>query len=58
MDEKQFKELKSELEAIKKLIVLSLQKSEIKGSLIAKALGISPGRLSQLMATKKHKKKK
>ena len=58
MEEKQFKKLMEELKAIKNLLVLSLQKTEVKGELIANALGISTGRLSQLLATKKYKKKK
>ena len=58
LDKKQFEELKEEVVTIKRLIVLALQKSDIKGDLIAKALGVSQGRLSQLMAIKKYKKRK
>ncbi|MGD2072752.1 MAG: hypothetical protein PVG65_04615 [Candidatus Thorarchaeota archaeon] len=57
MQPKQFKKLMEELGAIKNLLVLNLQKSEVKGELIAKALGISQGRLSQMLAIKKYKKK-
>ena len=57
MKDKQAQELKEELIAIKKLLVLGLQKSGIQGAAIATALGISQGRLSQIAATKKYKKK-
>lgn len=59
MDKKQFGRLLEELTMIKNLLVLDLQHNpKIKGELIAKALGISQGRLSQMMAIKKYKKKK
>jgi len=58
MEDKQFKELKEEVVAIKRLIVLALQKSDIKGSLIAKSLGVSPGELSKMMDAKKYGRKK
>lgn len=45
-----------ELSAIKNLLILLLQKFEVKGSLIANALGISQGRLSQILPTKTYKK--
>ena len=44
------------LDAIKKLFVLLLKKDEVKGDLIAKALGVSEGRLSQIFPQKKYKK--
>jgi hypothetical protein len=56
MNDKQFQELKEEVTAIKKLLVLGLQKSGVQGGAIATALGISQGRLSQIAATKKYKK--
>ena len=58
MNDKQFQELREELIAIKKLLVLGLQKSGIQGGAIATALGISQGRLSQIAATKKYKKRR
>jgi len=58
MNDKQFNELKEELISIKKLLVLGLQKSGIQGGAIASALGISQGRLSQIAATKKYKKRR
>ncbi len=57
LDEKQFKLLRSDLESIKKLLVLLLKNSEVKGNLIAKAMNISEGRLSQIFPQKKYKKK-
>lgn len=57
MDEKQFNKLMDELKSIKNLLILNLQKTDVKGDLIAKAIGVSPGRLSQIMSTKKYKKK-
>lgn len=57
LDEKQLKLLRSDLDSIKKLLVLLLKNSDIKGSLIAKAMGISQGRLSQIFPQKKYKKR-
>jgi len=57
MENKQFNKIIDELRSIKNLLVLDLQKSEVKGEQIAKALGISQGRLSQMLAIKKYKKK-
>jgi len=56
--EKKLDEIKEELIAIKKLMIVELQNAGIQGSTIATALGISPGRLSQIAATKKYNKKK
>jgi DNA-directed RNA polymerase specialized sigma subunit len=58
MNEKQFYEkLSTDLDAIKKLLVLMLKQKEVKGSLIAGALGISEGRLSQIFPQKKYRKR-
>ena len=57
LDEKQLKLLRSDLDSIKKLLVLLLKNSEVKGDLIAKAMGISEGRLSQIFPQKKYKKR-
>ncbi len=59
-EEKQFKKLSDDLDAIKKLLVLLLKKNneKIRGDLIAKALGISEGRLSQIFPQKRYKKSK
>lgn len=57
LDEKQLKLLRNDLDSIKKLLVLLLKNSEVKGDLIAKAFGISEGRLSQIFPQKKYKKK-
>ena len=58
MDDKQFKKFSEDLDSIKKLLVLLLKKDDerVKGDLIAKALGISEGRLSQIFPQKKYKK--
>lgn len=58
MNEKQFSELKEEVIAIKKLLIVGLQKTGVQGSSIANALGISQGRLSQIAATKKYGRRK
>lgn len=58
LDEKQLKLLRGDLDSIKKLLVLLLKNSEVKGSLIAKAMGVSGGRLSQIFPQKKYKKSK
>lgn len=57
-EEKQNVKLLEELRIIRNLLVLHLQKIGVKGELIAKAIGVSQGRLSQMSATKKYKKKK
>ena len=54
--EKELNEIKQELSSIKKLMILGLQNKGIQANSIAKALGISPGRLSQIAAIKKYKK--
>ena len=56
--EKKLNEIKDELIAIKKLMIVGLQNTGIQGSTIANALGISPGRLSQIAATKRYNRKK
>lgn len=56
MNDKQFDKVSDDLDAIKKLLVLMLKKAEVKGGLIAKAMGISEGRLSQIFPQKKYKK--
>lgn len=57
LDQNQLKLLRSDLDSIKKLLVLLLKNSDIKGDSIAKAMGISQGRLSQIFPQKKYKKK-
>ena len=57
MSEKELKKISEQLESIKILLVLLLQKNDVKGASIAKALGISPGRLSQLLSQTKYKNK-
>jgi len=50
-------EIKTELVSIKKLLIVALQNQGVQGGTIATALGISQGRLSQIAATKKYKRK-
>ena len=57
LDEKQLNLLRSDLDSIKKLLVLLLKNSDIKGNLIAKTMGISQGRLCQIFSQKKYKKR-
>jgi len=57
MDDKKFNKLVEELKAIKSLLVLNLQNSGIESKSIAKALGVSAGRISQMHSTKQYKKK-
>lgn len=56
MNDKQFGKLSGDLDAIKKLMVLMLKKDDVKGALIAKAMGMSEGRLSQIFPQKKYNK--
>ena len=56
-DDDVLREIKTELVAIKKLLIVALQKQGVQGNSIATALGISQGRLSQIAATKKYKRK-
>jgi DNA-directed RNA polymerase specialized sigma subunit len=58
MNDKKLDQILNELGAIKKLFILLLQKQEVKVENIAKALGVSEGRVSQMAPTKKYKKRK
>ena len=57
MNEKQLDQIVSELLGIKKLLILLLQQQEVNSGSIAKALGITAGRVSQMVPTRKNKKK-
>lgn len=50
-------ELKSGLEDIKALLILFLQSQEVDNQKIADAIGVSTGRVSQLINKNKYKKK-
>jgi|GEM_PF-2309063 len=50
-------EIKNELIAIKKLLILGLQNNGVQAITIAKALSISPGRLSQIISLKEYRRK-
>jgi DNA-directed RNA polymerase specialized sigma subunit len=58
MNNKKLDQILNELGAIKKLFILLLQQQEVKVENIAKALGVSEGRVSQMAPTKKYKKRK
>ncbi len=57
MNDKKLDLIANELSAIKKLLILLLQHYDVKGENIAKALGVTKGRVSQMSSTKKYKKK-
>lgn len=58
MNEKKLDQIAIDLSAIKRLLVLLLQHQQVKGEHIAKALGVSKGRVSRMASTKKYKKRK
>ena len=58
MDEKQFKKISNDLDALKKLLALLLRKQDIRGDVIANAMGITEGRLSQMISNNKKSKRK
>jgi predicted transcriptional regulator len=58
MNDKRLDQITNELGAIKRLLVLLLQHKDVKGAHIAKALGVSKGRVSQMAPTKKYKARK
>jgi len=49
--------LKKEVEDIKALLILLLQKMKVDNITIGKAIGMSPGRVSQLVDKIKYKRK-
>jgi len=57
MDEKLAKELLSELQAIKKLLMLQLLKGETSQKEIATMLGVSEATMSRMMPRKNAEKK-
>lgn len=58
MDKEQLQQLTKELKDIKNLLVLLLRQNEAKEENIANALGITQGRLSQILPLKLKKNKK
>jgi hypothetical protein len=58
MNDKKLDQIIDELTAIKKLLIVFLQHQDVKGGIIANALGVSGGRVSQMAPTRKNKKKK
>lgn len=58
MKEKEIQKLFTDLDELKRLLILLLQKLEVKGVDIAKTLGVTKGQLSKRMDPKKYKSKK
>lgn len=58
MNDKKLDQVVNELRAIKRLLILLLQQQDVKVQNIAKAAGVSEGRISQMAPTKKYKKRK
>lgn len=57
MEEKKLKDIKEELEDIKKLLILLLKHFKVGGKAIAATLGVSEGRLSQVASKTKYGKR-
>lgn len=57
MSNNELKEFKRDLEDIKALLILFLQKIEVDNLKIADAIGMSTGRVSQLVNKNKYKRK-
>lgn len=57
MEKEQFEAIKKDIDALKKLMALGLQQQGVGVEAIGKAMGISKGRVSQLIAQKKYKKR-
>lgn len=57
MDEKTSKELQESIETTNLLLALLLKKMDVAGKDIAAAMNISEGRLSQLLNSKKYRRK-
>jgi predicted transcriptional regulator len=58
MNDKKLDQIIEELSAIKKLLILLLQHQDVKVGNIAKALGVTGGRVSQMVPMRKNKKRK
>ncbi len=58
MDHKQFKRITDDLDSIKKLLALLLRSQKVRGDVIANAMGMTQGRLSQLISPPKNKRAK
>ncbi|MEK6925586.1 MAG: hypothetical protein AABW71_05110 [Nanoarchaeota archaeon] len=57
VDQKEFDDLKKDVEDIKALLILFLQKIEVDNQKIADAIGMSAGRVSQLINKNKYARK-
>ena len=54
---KEIGELRKEIEDVKALLILFLQKIEVDNQKIADAIGMSPGRVSQIVNKNKYPRK-
>lgn len=54
---KELSDLKKEVEDMKALLILFLQKIEVDNQKIADAIGMSPGRVSQIINKNKYPRK-
>jgi hypothetical protein len=54
---KEISDLKKEVEDMKALLILFLQKIEVDNQKIADAIGMSPGRVSQIINKNKYPRK-
>jgi len=57
MEKEQFDAIKKDMDTLKKLLALGLQQQGVSVEAIGKAMSISKGRVSQLIAQKKYKKR-
>lgn len=58
MDSKQFDALRKDLEVIRNLLALQLKSSDVPVDSIGKAMGVSAGRVSQIIGESRSKKNK
>jgi predicted XRE-type DNA-binding protein len=58
MTDNQFKKLSKDIESTNKLLILLLRKFEVSDDSIAGALGVTQGRLSQILPQKIKKERK
>ena len=58
METRQFQILKKELEAVKNLLALQLKQYGTSVTAIGKAMGVTPGRLSQILGESKGESKR
>lgn len=57
MNDNKLDQVIKKLNSIKKLLVLLLQQQDVKAEYIAKTLGVTKGRISQMAPLKQYKKR-